>query len=62
MVKILTVLVSTISNSIIFAEKMQKLLTFFNKNISIYAIFNDQSFNNMLPNDIVSSEQLGPDQ
>ena len=39
---------------------MQKLLTFFNKNISIYAIFNDQSFNDMLTNDIVSFEQLGP--
>ena len=41
---------------------MQKLLTFcFSKNISIYAIFNDQSFNNTLTNDIVSFEQLGPD-
>ena len=40
---------------------MQKLLTFFSsKNISIYAIFNDQSFNNMLTNNIVSFEQLGP--
>ena len=39
---------------------MQKLLTFFfSKNISIYAIFNDQSFNNILTNDI-SFEQLGP--
>ena len=28
--------------------------------ISVYAIFNDQSFNNMLTNDIVSFEQLGP--
>ena len=34
---------------------------FFSKNISVYAIFNDQSFNNMLTNDIVSFEQLGPD-
>ena len=33
---------------------------FFSKNISIYAIFNDQSFNNTLTNDIVSFEQLGP--
>ena len=41
---------------------MQKLLTFFSKNISICAIFNDLSFNNMLTNDIVSFEQLGPDQ
>ena len=29
------------------------------KNISIYAIFNDQSFNDMLTNDIISFEQLG---
>ena len=34
---------------------------FFSKNISVYAIFNDQSFNDTLTNDIVSSEQLGPD-
>ena len=40
---------------------MQKLPTFFSKNISIYAIFNDQGFNNMLTNDIISFEQLGPD-
>ena len=40
---------------------MQKLLTFFQKNISIYAIFNDQSFNDMLTNNIVSFEQLGPE-
>ena len=33
---------------------------FFCKNISIYAIFNDQSFNEPLTNDIVSFEQLGP--
>ena len=33
---------------------------FFSKNISIYAIFDDQSFNNTLTNDIVSFEQLGP--
>ena len=26
---------------------------FFSKNISVYAIFNDQSFNNMLANDIL---------
>ena len=38
---------------------MQKLL-FFSKNISTYAIFNDQSFNVMLTKDIVSFEQLGP--
>ena len=34
---------------------------FFNKNISIYVIFNDQSFNDMLTNNIFSYEQLGPD-
>ena len=34
---------------------------FFSKNISLYAIFNDQSFNNRLTNDIVSFEQMGPD-
>ena len=33
----------------------------FSKNIRVYAIFNDQSFNNMLTNDIVSFEQLGPE-
>ena len=39
-----------------------KLLTFFfSKNIRIYAIFNDRSFNNMLTNDIISFEQQGPD-
>ena len=40
---------------------MQKLLKFFiSKNISVYAIFNDKSFNYMLTNDIASFEQLGP--
>ena len=33
----------------------------FSKNISEYAIVNDQSFNDTLTNDIVSFEQLGPD-
>ena len=33
---------------------------FFSKNISVYAIFNDQSFNNTLTNDILSFEQLSP--
>ena len=33
---------------------------FFSKNISIYAIFNDQNFNDTLTNNIVSFEQLGP--
>ena len=40
---------------------MQKLLTFFQqKSISVLSIFNDQSFNDTLTNDIVSFEQLGP--
>ena len=34
-------------------------LHFFSKNISVYAIFNDQS-NDMLTNNIISFEQLGP--
>ena len=34
---------------------------FFCKNISIYAISKDQSFNNTLTNDIFSFEQLGPE-
>ena len=33
---------------------------FISKNISVYAMFNDQSFNDTLTNDIVSFEQLGP--
>ena len=47
----------------IFAEKMWVASThvFFSKNISIYAIFNDQSFNDTLTNDIIF-EQLGPDE
>ena len=41
---------------------MQKLLTFFSAKILalVYAIFNDQSFNDTLTNDIVSFEQLSP--
>ena len=35
---------------------MQKLLTFFSKNISIDAIIKDQSFNDTLTNNIVSFE------
>ena len=65
----LTVLVSTISNAHLFLLKkcekllqMQKLhvLTLFSKIISVYAIFNDQSFDDTLTNDIVSFEQLSP--
>ena len=40
---------------------MQKLLTLFQQNISVYAIFNDQGFNDTLTNNILSFEQLGPD-
>ena len=40
---------------------MQKLLTFFSvKILALYAIFNDESFDDKLINDIVSFEQLGP--
>ena len=34
---------------------------FISKIICVYAIFNDQSFNDTLTNDIVSFEQPGPD-
>ena len=34
---------------------------FFSKNSSLYAIFNDQSFNDTLTNNIVNFKQLGPD-
>ena len=64
-VKMLTVPVSTISNSQVFLLKKCKSYShFFSKNIRVYTIFNDQSFNNicMLDNDIVSFEQLGPGQ
>ena len=42
---------------------MQKLLTFFQQKykLPVYAIFNDQSFKDTLTKDIVSFEQLGPD-
>ena len=33
---------------------------FFSKKFSIYAIFNGQSFNDSLTNDIIGFEQLGP--
>ena len=55
-VKMLTGLVSTISNS---QECKATRVFFFSKNISLYAIFNEQSFNDTLNNDIVSFEQLG---
>ena len=67
MVKMLTVLVSTISNSEVFLLKnvssfckCKSYSHFFSKNISVFAIFDDQSFNNTLTNDNVSFEQLGP--
>ena len=47
-VKMLIVLVSTISNSQVFLlKKCESYSHFFSKNINIYAIFNDQSFNDM---------------
>ena len=52
-VKMLTVLVSTVSNSQVFLLKkceMRKLLNFFSQNFNVYAIFNDQSFNDSLTN------------
>ena len=64
-VKMLTVLISTISNSQVFLLKNCEWLLqiyFFSKNISIYAILNDQSFNDTLSTNIVrlSFEWLGP--
>ena len=48
----------------IFAEKCEQFAKathiLFSKNISIYAICNNQSFNDTLTNDIISFEQLGP--
>ena len=68
MVKILTVLVSTVSNLQAFLLKnvssfckCKSYSHFFSKDITIYATFNNQSFNDTLTNDIVSFEQLGPD-
>ena len=57
---------STISNSKVFLPKnvssfCKSYSHFFSKNMRIYAIFNDQSLNNMLTNNIVSFEQLGPE-
>ena len=45
--------------TLIFAES-KSYSYFFSKNISIYAIFNDQCFNGTLTKDIVSFEPLGP--
>ena len=63
----LTVLVSIISNSQVFLLKKnvssfanaKAAHMFFSKNIRIHAIFKDQSFNDILTNDIVRFEQLG---
>ena len=54
----LTVLVSIICTPQVFLLSYSH---FFSKNFSLYAIFNDQSFNPTLSNDIVNFEQLGPD-
>ena len=68
MVKMLTVLVSTVSDSQVFLLKKmcsfckcKSYEHFFSKNISVYAIFNDKRINDTLTNDIVSFEQLGPE-
>ena len=62
-VKMLTVLVTTISNSQVFLQKnvssfckCKSYSNIFSKNISLYAVFNDQSFNDTLTNDIFSFE------
>ena len=68
-VKLLTVLVSTIFNSQVFVLKKMWVAfayakpshIFSSKNISIYAIFNDPSFNDTPTNDIVSFKQFGPE-
>ena len=52
---------SIISLTSLLVVKMLTTHIFFRKNISVCAIFNDQSFNDMLTNDIISFEQLGPD-
>ena len=57
MVKMLTVLASRISNSQVFTSYSH----FFSKSISVYAIFNNQIFNDTLTNDIVSFQELGRD-
>ena len=68
----LTVLVSTILNSQVSLLKKcecksyshffsEKMLAFFQrKNVGVYAIFNDQNFNDTLTNNYVSFVQLGP--
>ena len=65
----LTVLVSSISYSQVFLLKnvssfckCKSYSHFLSKNISVYAIFDDQRFKDTLTNDIVSFKQLGPDE
>ena len=65
-VKMLSVLVSTVSISQVFLLKnvnsfckYKSYSNFFSKNISIYALM-IKSFNDMLTNDIVTFEQLSP--
>ena len=67
-VKMLIVLVSTITNSQVFLLKSVSSFCkcksyphFFSKNIGIYAIFDNQQFNDMLTNDTVSFGQLVPE-
>ena len=69
MVKMLTVVASTISNSQVFLLKKnvsthckcKSYSQFFSKNSNIYSIFIDQRFKDMLTNNIISFEQLGPE-
>ena len=42
-------------------KKCKSYSHFFSRNVIVYAIFNDQSFNATLTDDIVRFEQLGPD-
>ena len=67
MAKRLTALVRTIYISQVYLlKKMREAFAnathvFFSINICVYAIFNDQRFNDTLTNDVVRFEQLGPD-
>ena len=64
----LTVLVSTISSSQVFLLKnvssfckCKNYSHFCSKHFTVYSIFNYQSFNDTLTNDIITFEQMGPD-
>ena len=63
MVKMLTVLISKVSNSQVFLLKknVSSYSHFSSKNISICAIFSDRNFNDTLTSNIVNYEQVGPD-